>query len=146
MIVESSLILGVPDETLETIRETLTLAHEYNADFMHFLLLAPWPYADMYDRLKPYIEEWDYSKYNLVEPVIKPKNMTRDQLMQEVLKCYHGYYMKKLPQWAAMTDNPLKKSIMIRGMKAIMENSFLKEHMKGLGGMPEGVVKLIESL
>jgi len=146
MIVESSLILGVPDETPETIRETLKLAHEYNSDFMHFLLLAPWPYADMYEQLKPYIEVWDYSKYNLVEPVIKPINMTREELLQEALKCYRGYYMKKLPQWAAMKDNPLKKSIMIRGMKAIMENSFLKDHMKGLGGMPEGVMKLIESL
>jgi hypothetical protein len=31
-------------------------------------------------------------------------------------------------------------------MKAIVENSFLKDHMKGLGGMPEHVVKLLKSL
>jgi anaerobic magnesium-protoporphyrin IX monomethyl ester cyclase len=146
MIVESSLILGTPDETPESIKETLELAREYNADFMHFLLLAPWPYADMYEDLKPFIEVTDYSKYNLVEPVIKPKAMTRDQLMQEVLKCYKSYYMKKLPEWAAMKDNPLKRSCLIRGMKAIMQNSFLKDHMKGLGGMPEGVMKLIGNL
>lgn len=146
MIVESSLILGAPDETPDTIKETLALAHEYNADFMHFLLLAPWPYADMYDSLKPYIEEYDYSKYNLVEPVIKPNAMTRDKLMKEVLNCYKKYYMKKLPQWAAMKDNPLKKSVLINGMNAIMKNSFLKDHMKGLGGMPDHVLKLIKNL
>ncbi|NIM12645.1 MAG: radical SAM protein [Candidatus Aminicenantes bacterium] len=146
MIVESSLILGTPDETPETIKETLALAREYNADFMHFLLLAPWPYADMYDSLKPYIEVFDYSKYNLVEPVIKPRTMTRDQLMKQVLNCYRSYYMKKLPEWATMKGNPLKRSCLIRGMNAIMKNSFLKDHMKGLGGMPEHVVKLIKSL
>jgi anaerobic magnesium-protoporphyrin IX monomethyl ester cyclase len=81
MIVESSLILGTPGETRESIRETLKLACEYDADYMHFLLLAPWPYADMYESLKPYIEVIDYSKYNLVEPVIKPKAMTRDELI-----------------------------------------------------------------
>lgn len=146
MIVESSLILGAPEETPASIKETLTLAREYNADFMHFLLLAPWPYADMYEQLEPYIEVFDYSKYNLVEPVIKPKAMTRDQLMKEVLNCYKTYYMKKLPEWAAMKGNDLKRSVLIRGMKAIMENSFLKEHMKGLGGMPGHVIKLLDSL
>ena len=146
MIVESSLILGTPNETHESIRETLQLAHEYNADFMHFLMLAPWPYADMYESLKPHIEVTDYSKYNLVEPVIKPIAMTRDQLMKEVLKCYREYYMKKLPQWASMKGNDLKRSCLIKGMKAIIENSFLKDHMKGLGGMPKGVTKLIKLL
>ncbi|MHC4694649.1 MAG: radical SAM protein [Planctomycetota bacterium] len=146
MIVESSLILGTPNETHESIRETLQLAHEYNADFMHFLMLAPWPYADMYESLKPYIEVTDYSKYNLVEPVIKPKALTRDQLMNEVLKCYRQYYMKKVPQWANMKGNDLKRSCLIKGMKAIIENSFLKDHMKGLGGMPKSMFKLIKLL
>jgi anaerobic magnesium-protoporphyrin IX monomethyl ester cyclase len=146
MIVESSLILGTPNETTQSVRETLALAREYNADFMHFLLLAPWPYADMYESLKPYIEVTDYSKYNLVEPVIKPHAMTRAQLMSEVLNCYKQYYMGKLPQWANMKDNPLKRSCLIKGMKAIIENSFLKDHMKGLGGMPKGVRELIKHL
>ena len=146
MIIESSLILGMPNETPETIKETLRLAKEYNSDFMHFLLLAPWPYADMYESLKPYIEVHDFSKYNLVEPVIKPINMTRDELMKAVLNCYKEYYMTKLPQWAKMKDYPLKKSCILKGMKAIIENSFLKDHMKGLGGMPKGVLKLVENL
>ncbi|MEN8222971.1 MAG: cobalamin-dependent protein [Acidobacteriota bacterium] len=146
MIVESSLILGAPDETPESIKETLKLAKEYNADFMHFLLIAPWPYADLYDKLEPYIEVWDYSKYNLVEPILKPNAMTRDQLMSEVLNCYKKYYMGKLPEWASMKGNDLKRSCLIRGMKAIMDNSFLKDHMKGLGGMPKGVMKMMEKL
>jgi anaerobic magnesium-protoporphyrin IX monomethyl ester cyclase len=146
MIVESSLILGTPNETRKSIRETLELAFEYNADFMHFLLLAPWPYADMYESLKPYIEVTDYSKYNLVEPVIKPRALNRDQLMNEVLKCYKEYYMKKVPQWAGMKGNDLKRSCLIKGMKAIIENSFLKDHMKGLGGMPKSMFKLIKLL
>jgi anaerobic magnesium-protoporphyrin IX monomethyl ester cyclase len=146
MIVESSLILGTPDETRESIRETLKLAKEYNADFMHFLLLAPWPYADMYADLEPYIEVRDYSKYNLVEPIIKPKNMTRDELMQEVLRCYKEYYMGKLPEWVNMKGNDLKRSCLIKGMKAIVENSFLKDHMKGLGSMPDSVHSIIAEL
>ena len=146
MIVESSLILGTPSETPETIRQTLQLAHEYNADYMHFLFLAPWPYADMYESLKPYIEVADYSKYNLVEPIIKPQTMTRDELMQEILNCYKTYYMKKLPQWIAMKGNDLKRSCLLKGLQAIVKHSFLKDHMKGLGGMPEHVHKLMQKI
>jgi anaerobic magnesium-protoporphyrin IX monomethyl ester cyclase len=146
MIAESSLILGTPNETAESIKEIFKLACEYNADFMHFLLLAPWPYADMYEELKPYIEVFDYSKYNLVEPIIKPENMTRDELMKSVLNCYKNYYMRKVPQWTAMKGNELKRSCLARGMKAIVENSFLKDHMKGLGKMPQSVHKLVKAL
>jgi hypothetical protein len=54
--------------------------------------------------------------------------------------------MRKLPQWAGMKGNELKRSCLIKGMKAIVENSFLKDHMKGLGGMPDSVHKLIKQL
>ncbi len=100
----------------------------------------------MYESLKPHIGVFDYSKYNLVEPVIRPKAMTLDELMREVLTCYKKYYLKKLPEWANMKGNDLKRSCLIKGMKAIMENSFLKDHMKGLGGMPESVRKLLNCL
>lgn len=144
MIAESSLILGTPGETPESIEETLKLAYEYDADFMHFLFLAPWPYADMYPELKDHIEVWDYSKYNLVEPVIKPIAMTRDELFQAGLNCYKRYYMQKVPKWAKMQGNELKRRAIIHGMNAIMQHSFLKDHMKGLGAMPKKVLKLMK--
>ena len=54
--------------------------------------------------------------------------------------------MRKLPQWLAMKGNDLKRSCLLKGMKAIVENSFLKDHMSGLGGMPEHVKKLVSEL
>jgi anaerobic magnesium-protoporphyrin IX monomethyl ester cyclase len=146
MICETSLIVGMPDDTKESIRETLELAKLYNADYLHFLMIAPWPYADLYPELKPYIEEFDYSKYNLVEPIVKPVNMTRDEVFQEVLKCYREYYMWKLPQWLTMRDNDFKRKCLLKGMKAIMDHSFLKDHMTGLGKMPAEVKKMLSAL
>ena len=72
--------------------------------------------------------------------------MTLDELMKEVLNCYKEYYMRKLPQWLAIKGNDLKKSTLLRGMKAIVENSFLKDHMKGLGEMPEHVRNMVDGL
>ena len=67
--------------------------------------------------------------------------MTRDQVLQGILRCYKEYYMWKLPQWAAMEDG-LKRRCLLKGMKAIVENSFLKDHMSGLGQMPAEVLEV----
>ena len=53
MVSETSFVLGMPEDTPETIRNTLALAHDYAPDFAHFLLIAPWPYAELYPQLKP---------------------------------------------------------------------------------------------
>lgn len=145
IISECSLILGMPDETIDSIEETLKLAMHYDPDFAHFLFIAPWPYADMYEDLKEYIEVYDYPKYNLVEPILKPKKMSRKEVYQAVIDCYKKFYMTKLPQWAGMKDS-FKREILLKGMKAILDHSFLKSHGKGLGNMPALVKKYLKEL
>ena len=102
--------------------------------------------TDLYEDLKPYIDDYDYANYNLVEPIIKPVGMTRDEVFQEVLQCYKKYYMWKFPQWLAMPKDDFKRNCLLRGMKAIMENSFLKDHMGGLGSMPGSVHNMVHDL
>ncbi len=145
IVSETSFILGTPGETPESIARTLESACLYNPDFAHFLLLAPWPYADMYPELAPFIFEKDYSKYNLVEPVIKPEAMTGDELFTAVLNCYRKFYMAKIPEWVNL-KNDFKRKYALQSMKAIMENSFLKEHILKLGAMPKSVEKIIRGL
>ena len=41
IITETSMILGFPDDTPESIERTIELAREYNPDFAHFLAIAP---------------------------------------------------------------------------------------------------------
>jgi anaerobic magnesium-protoporphyrin IX monomethyl ester cyclase len=79
---------------------------------------------------------------NLVEPVIKPKQMTREEVFKAVLECYKTYYMRKLSQWDALEDE-FKKELLFRGLKAIAENSFLKKHMSKMGKMPAEIEKYI---
>nr|WP_181447966.1 radical SAM protein [Dissulfurirhabdus thermomarina] len=146
MIAESALILGTPDETEASVREALELARYYDPDYMHFLLLAPWPYAGLYPELAPHVAEHDYAKYNLVEPVIRPRALSRKRLKELVLACYREFYMEKLPAWLEMEGNDLKRECLLRGMEAIMENSYLKRHHGDLGGMPQQVRLLVARL
>lgn len=145
IISETSFILGVPEETSESIGDTLELAMHYDPDYAHFLMLAPWPFADMYAELEPYIETNDLSKYNLVEPVIKPVAMTRDQLFDKAIECYRKFYMRKLPQWFTMRTG-LKRYYLIGSMKAMLQHSFLKRHGHGLGMIPREVERYLSKL
>lgn len=142
IISECSFILGLPEETKESIKNTLELAQYYNPDNPHFLMIAPWPYADIYQELKPYIEDWDYRHYNLVKPILKPTALSREEVFREVLRCYKTYYMNKLPQWETLKDE-FKKELLFKGLRSIVQNSFLREHMSTMGKMPVAVEKLI---
>lgn len=146
IITETSMILGLPDETEDSIARTLELALEFNPDFAHFLAIAPWPYADIYADLSPYIVERDYRKYNLIDPVIKPKAMTLQELDRAIVDCYRAFYMNRYAEMMIEEKDEFKKKYMITSMKLMMSNSFIKKKIGAVGEMPDEVRKIIESV
>ncbi len=110
IISETSVVVGMPDETKESIQFTLDLVKHYNPDMAFFLPIAPWPYADVYQELKPYIITQDYSKYNLVTPVVKPMCMSIKELEEEINHCYMDFYMGKMRKMSSLS--PFKRNYM----------------------------------
>jgi|Deesub1362A_J573_1020465.scaffolds.fasta_scaffold00013_49 anaerobic magnesium-protoporphyrin IX monomethyl ester cyclase len=145
MITETSFILGFPDETKKSIRNTLRLSKFYNPDFAHFLALAPWPYADMFKELEPYIAVRDYRKYNLIEPVIKPEKMSIKAVDKAIIDCYQSFYMSKLKEILSMED-AFKRGYLLRSMKLIMSSSFIVDKLGSLGRIPPQVNALLNKL
>lgn len=146
IITETSMILGFPDETEDSIARTLELAIEFNPDFAHFLAIAPWPYSDIYNDLKDYVVVYDYTKYNLIDPIIKPKAMTLEELDKAIVDCYRAFYMHKYAEMTLEEKDEFKKKYMMTSMKLMMSNSFIKKKIGNIGGeMPEEVRKIIES-
>ena len=140
IISETSFVLGMPDETPESIEAAVKLAQYYNPDLAFFLAIAPWPYSDIYPELAPYIEEHDYSKYNLVEPIVKPINMTRDELNKHLLNAFREFYMEKLSGIEEMGE--FKKIYMIEVTRLLINDSYLSNQMKG--EMPPKVKRFID--
>ncbi|MCL4514929.1 MAG: cobalamin-dependent protein [Firmicutes bacterium] len=138
MISECSFVLGLPEETQESVQRTLALAKRYDPDFAHFLHIAPWPYADMYGELKDYVITGDYSKYNFVEPVVKPAGMSVEEIGQALIDCYREFYMDKVRHFHRILD-PFKREYLLLSMQVMMRNSFLKKHLGGMGKIPEEV-------
>ncbi len=140
IVSETSFVLGMPEDTVEKIRATVELAKYYNPDLAFFLAIAPWPYSEIYSQLKDYIAVDDYSRYNLVEPVVKPVNMTLEDVSNELGRASKDFYMNKMMHLDSMT--PKKREFMIKVMKIIATSSYLADAMKG--EMPEAVRKMLE--
>lgn len=148
IVSETSFVIGMPEDTKESIARTVELAKFYDPDMAFFLPISPWPYADLYPLLKPHIEVFDLSKYNLVEPVVKPINMTLHELRQAIGRSSMDFYTYKLSRLDEMT--PYKRHFMTAVIDIIANNSYLAEMMKSLGdgadGMPVDMKKYLGSL
>lgn len=142
IITETSMILGLPDESMESIRRTLETANEFNPDFCHFLAITPWPYAEMYAELEPYIKVRDYRRYNLIDPVIKPKRMTLKDIDSAIVECYREFYMRKLGEIKNL-ENKFKRDYLLTAMRLMMTSSFLVGKIGGLGDVPPDVKKML---
>jgi len=141
MLSETSFVLGFPEETEESVRRTLEAAKYFDPDMAHFLAITPWPYADLYREVKDSIEVADYSRYNLIEPIIKPNAMTLREIDEAIIRCYRDFYMGKMADFARYPD-ALRRSYMLTSMKLIMKSSFIKEKVLRLG-MPAAMQKIL---
>jgi anaerobic magnesium-protoporphyrin IX monomethyl ester cyclase len=142
IISETSFVLGMPDETKQSIATTLELAKHYGPDMAFFLAIAPWPYASLYQELGPHVATKDYSKYNLIEPVVKPEKMTIDELREELNKATRLFYMDKFSKLKDMTA--FKRDYMISVMRLLMEHSYIGSQIKSVhGAMPEEIRRFI---
>ncbi|MEE9613350.1 MAG: cobalamin-dependent protein [Thermodesulfobacteriota bacterium] len=145
IITETSMILGLPGDTKESVERTLKLAKEYNPDFCHFLAIAPWPYADMYEDLKDRIKVFDYRRYNLIDPVVEPEGMTLEEIDRAIVDCYRRFYMDKLRE-VVNTADEFKRDYLLESMRLMMTNSFLVNKLGDLGKIPEEVERHLSIL
>ncbi|GAB7026488.1 B12-binding domain-containing radical SAM protein [Geotalea toluenoxydans] len=148
IVSETSFVLGMPEDTPESIAATIELAKHYNPDMAFFLAIAPWPYAELYPQLEKYVVTKDYRKYNLVEPVLKPTNMTIDQLEKELGRAAQQFYMYKFQNLNKIRG--WKKDFMLAVLDIFINHSYLagqiKAAMKEGKEMPPEVKALIKTV
>ena len=129
IVSEASFMVGYPGETPDSIKKTMQLAQQYNPDIANFFTFTPWPYADGYDTLKPLIQTRDYRKYNMVDPVIEPHNMSILQIEVAIADGYRRFYMGKIMEYMTMKAT-FRRDFLMRITKLFMGSSFV---MKKLG-------------
>ncbi|HET9594211.1 MAG TPA: cobalamin-dependent protein [Anaeromyxobacteraceae bacterium] len=151
MVTETSFVLGTPDETVATIRETVELAKWYGPDMAFFLAITPWPYADITQDeasgLARRVATTDYRKYNLVEPVVKPDAMTLPEMQRELHRATGHFFKHKFENLDQLS--PWKRAFMVRVLKLLIEESYLGKEMHRMAAgaeMPESVRRMLAEI
>ena len=98
-------MIGMPNETMDTIRDTMDLISEIDPDVLGFTILAPYPGSDFYDKKR--FKDVDWSKVDeYTNDIWSTKNFTNKQL-KDIQKLLCLIYKDKLPwhQRFLMTGN-----------------------------------------
>jgi anaerobic magnesium-protoporphyrin IX monomethyl ester cyclase len=125
IVTETSFLLGFPEDTVADVDEALRLGTEYAPDLAFFLAVTPWPYADLYAEVADRVEVHDYGRYNLIEPIIRPYAMSRQELKAELSRAFGAFYADKMRSLHLMP--PEKRGYMLRVSKLLAEDSYLSD-------------------
>ncbi len=92
---EAQFIVGLENETGETLEETYRFARDWNPDLANRTMCTPWPFTPLFQELRDQVEVFDFGKYNFVTPIMKPAAMDRATLLDRVMHNYRRFDMIK---------------------------------------------------
>jgi anaerobic magnesium-protoporphyrin IX monomethyl ester cyclase len=95
IVTEAQFIVGLENETVETLEETYQMARDWEPDLANWAMYTPWPFSDLFKELGDKVEIFDFDKYNFVTPIMKPEAMDRATLLDRVMHNYRRFYMNK---------------------------------------------------
>ncbi len=95
ILVEAQFIVGLDNETPQTLEETFQMAWDWQPDLANWSMYTPWPFTPLFQELRDQVEIYDFSKYNFVTPIMKPAAMTRGELLDGVMNNYRRFYSRK---------------------------------------------------
>ncbi len=124
IVVEAQFIVGLENETRETLEETYRMARDWKPDLANWAMYTPWPFSDLFRELGDKVEIFDYEKYNFVTPIMKPDAMERDELLDRVMHNYRRFYMNKALfsyPWAGSGE---RRRYLLGCLKAFLKSGF----------------------
>jgi len=92
-------VFGLPDDTEETIKNTINYAKELNTHVAQFFISTPFPGTGFYEDNKRDIIEKDWQSFDSYTPVLKHKNLTREQILNLKEKAFVSYYYRPRYLW-----------------------------------------------
>lgn len=125
-------MIGSPNETPETVRQTIEFAKNLKLDYAQFAIATPFPYTKLWDYYKDEHEEmnipWESLVYagtgSKVSPVFESEALSRGDIERWVSRAYREFYLRPSYIWQRLSGirslgdaQVLAKGIgMLRGM------------------------------
>ena len=95
IVAEAQFIVGLENETVETLEETYRMALDRDPDMANWAMYTSWPFNDLFQELGDSVEVFDFSKCNFVTPIMKPDVMDRATLLDRTMHNYRRFYLRK---------------------------------------------------
>ena len=124
ILVEAQFIVGLENETAETLEETYRMAQDWKPDLANWSMYTPWPFSNLFEELGDKVEIHDFDKYNFVTPIIKPAAMERGELLDRVMNNYRRFYMKKALFSYPWQGTGYRRKYLLGCLKAFLKAGF----------------------
>lgn len=124
IVTEAQFIVGLENETAETLEETYRMARDWNPDMANWAMYTPWPFSDLFRELGDKVEVFDFEKYNFVTPIMKPDAMDRATLLDRTMANYRRFYMNKAFFQYPWTRDRRRRSYLVGCLKAFLKSGF----------------------
>ena len=103
LVASGSFIFGLPGDSHKTVKQTLDFAKSLGADYVQFVLAAPFPGSKMYEEAmeKGLIKINSWSDFDgSCGPIMKTENLSREELGGIIRKAYISYYTAPRVVWS----------------------------------------------
>lgn len=87
-------VLGLPEDTRESIRETVQYAKRLNTHVAQFFVYTPFPGTVLYDRVKKDITATRWEQFDCYTPVIKHPMLTDEEILNLKEWAFVSYYFR----------------------------------------------------
>ncbi len=124
IVTEAQFIVGLENETKETLEETYRMTLDWNPDMANWAMYTPWPFSDLFQELGDKVEVFDFEKYNFVTPIMKPEAMDRAELLDGVMANCRRFFMRKSFLHYPWTRDKTKRKYLMGCLKAFLKSSF----------------------
>ena len=124
IVTEAQFIVGLENETAETLEETYQMARDWNPDMANWAMYTPWPFSDLFQELGDKVEVFDFEKYNFVTPIMKPDAMDRGELLDRVMSNYRRFFMNKAFLQYPFTKDKERRKYLMGCLKAFLKSGF----------------------
>ncbi|MBK7275848.1 MAG: magnesium-protoporphyrin IX monomethyl ester anaerobic oxidative cyclase [Betaproteobacteria bacterium] len=124
IVSEAQFIVGLENETAETLEETYRMARDWNPDMANWAMYTPWPFSDLFQELGDKVEVFDFEKYNFVTPIMKPDAMDRAELLDRVMHNYRRFFFNKALFQYPWTRDKGRRSYLLGCLKAFAKSGF----------------------
>ena len=124
IVTEAQFIVGLENETAETLEETYQMARDWNPDMANWAMYTPWPFSDLFQELGDKVEVFDFEKYNFVTPIMKPDAMDRAELLDRVMNNYRRFFMNKSFFQYPWEGDKFRRKYLMGCLKAFLKSGF----------------------